>query len=230
MGCAACNRSTTRFLACAVPSHEPAGQCFHAMSPFWRSRSMRGWSFGIALRRGLERVVRADLDLGLLQRLDELLELFARAVVVDRVPEAVELIARHHVVARPSAEAVGREADVTALAQRRRDVRLVRRLVTAEAHVAVWPEDPAIAELRLEIREQLGHRPQHEVLVVALVVLPVRLRIVGLEALEERERLGRPSSECHARDAIARGSCSVAIDRPHPRRELNRAGTVGTRR
>ena len=46
------------------------------------------------------------------------------------------------------------------------------------------------AELRLEIREQLGHRPQNEVLVVALVILPVRLRIVGLETLEEREGLG----------------------------------------
>ena len=67
----------------------------------------------------------------------------------------LQLIGRRHVQALTGAQALGRQADVAAAGERRRDRRLVRRLVLAEAHVAVGTEDPAFAVVGGELGEQL---------------------------------------------------------------------------
>src|SRR5207245_11573873 len=72
---------------------------------------------------------------------------------------------------------------------------LVRRLVDREAHVAVGAEELARAELGREIGHERFERRPHALLVHRLVLGPVGLRVVGLEALVEVERLGRPAFE-----------------------------------
>ena len=86
--------------------------------------------------------------------------------------------------------------DVAALV-RGGDVRLVGGLVLAEAHVSVRAEDLPGAELGLELGQQLLHRAAHGLLVDGLVLVPVGLGVVVLEAFEELDRFCRPALERH---------------------------------
>src|SRR5207253_3876361 len=71
-------------------------------------------------------------------------------------------------------------------------------------------EDLALAELGRQLAEQLLHRGQHALLVDVLVVLPVGLGVVGLQALVELDGLGRPALEGHAGGGYSRPSTSEA--------------------
>jgi len=119
------------------------------------------------------------------------------ALATAEVQMPVELIGRRHVQAATGAQALGREADVPAVREGGRNGRLVRRLVPAEADVAVRAEDPALPVLGRELGKQCVHRPAHEVLVDGLVLLPVGLGVVGLEALVELDRFCGPAPEHH---------------------------------
>src|SRR5439155_1709453 len=79
----------------------------------------------------------------------------------------------------------------------RGDACLVRRLVGAEPDVAVGPEDLGLAPRRTQLRDELLHRHQDLLVVDGLVAQPVGLRVVGLQALVELERLRRPASKRH---------------------------------
>ena len=62
-------------------------------------------------------------------------------------------------------------------------------LSLAEPDVAVGAEDAARPEVGGELGEELLHGPLSALLIDGLVLLPVRLRVVGLQSLEELERL-----------------------------------------
>src|SRR5690606_40270664 len=101
-------------------------------------------------------------------------------------------------------------------------VRLVGRLVLAEAEVAVGAEELDRAELVLQFGAQLFHRFAHMALVRLPVGGPVGLAVVGLQALVELERLTGEAAERHGSplssgdsvsgDSVAGGS--VAGDDP----------------
>ena len=112
-------------------------------------------------------------------------------------PKALQLVGHEPVIAGPGTEALRREGDVAAPGQGGGEVRLVRGLVLAEADVPVGPEDPPLAELLLQLSEEGFHRRQHQLLVDGLVVLPVGLRVIGLEPLVELECLRLPPPERH---------------------------------
>src|SRR5437016_2931364 len=80
----------------------------------------------------------------------------------------------------------------------------VWRLVGAEADVSVRPVDPPITPVRREVGEELLHWRSDDGLVDGFVLLPVGLRVIGLQALEELQCLRWPASErhrCHPRSS-----------------------------
>src|SRR6266542_2725843 len=152
----------------------------------------------IPSRRRLQRLVRRHVDAGLPDIRDDALELASRPVVGHRLAEPLQLVRREVPHPGPSRERVGVQLEV-ALAQSGRDVRLVRRLIRAEPDVAVGPEDPPLAPFGFELGQQLLHRAEHLGLVGELMTLPVRLRVVGPQPLEELQRLRPPTAERHPR-------------------------------
>src|SRR3984957_16454638 len=91
-------------------------------------------------------------------------------------------------------------------------MRLVGRLIVAEADIPVRPEDLRRPELAGEALEQLLHRAEHLLLVDRLVAGPVRLRVVRLEALVELQCRRRPAAERHPA-SLRRGRPATAADR-----------------
>src|SRR5919107_89744 len=76
-------------------------------------------------------------------------------------------------------------------------VGLVRRLVVAEAHVPVGPEQFGAAELARQLVEQRLHGRPHALVVHRTVAGPVDLAVVGLEALVEDQPLVGEALERH---------------------------------
>src|SRR5205085_1571196 len=150
----------------------------------------------------------ADVDPLLADGGHELLQLAAGLVVDHRPPEALELTGLHVVHPGAGPEPLRREVDVAAAGQGGAHGRLVRRLVLAEAHVAVGPEDLALAELGRQLPEELLHGRQHLLLVDRLVVLPVGLGVVGLQPLVELDGLRGPTLERHVGGGYSRPSTS----------------------
>ena len=122
------------------------------------------------------------------------------------------------------AEPVGRELDVAALRECPCDGGLVRRLVLAEADVAVGAEDPPLPELAPELGQQLLHRAAHDLLVDRLVLDPIRLGVVGLEPLVELDRFGRPSTKRHGRGGYSATTRATAPGSPGPGTSRETAG------
>ena len=178
---------------------------------------MRGWSFGISPRRGLEHVVGHRLVAGLVQGGDDRGELGAGLLLVDgRRGSAASAVGSGMYSPPPTDRPVGARTTRIPTPIGRRAVGLVRRLVGAEPDVAVGPEDLARAELVGELGEQLLHRGLDVAVVDRLVVLPVDLGVVGLQALVELDRLDGPSRKRHGsiagrgwRSRPETGGCAV---------------------
>jgi hypothetical protein len=120
---------------------------------------------------------------------DDAPQFLAGDVLGDRRPIALDLVGCHHVVTTGDREPICGKVHVAALVQRRADRRLVRGLVRAEPHVAVGPEDLALAELLRQLREQCLHRSAHGSLVHGLVRGPIILRVICLQVLVEFQGL-----------------------------------------
>src|SRR5439155_23411860 len=79
-----------------------------------------------------------------------------------------------------------------------------------------------LAELGRELGEQLLHRAPHDFLVHGLVLLPVGLRVVGLEALVELDRFSGPPSERHDSSHRRRRKLRLCGDGRQSRRRRGR--------
>src|SRR3954452_12303037 len=97
--------------------------------------------FVVAARRALQRVARDDLETLPVEVGDDADELPAGRVVVNRCAEPGQLLALEMPDAASGSETVGAELHVRPAVEDGADVGLVRRLVRAEPHVTVWPED-----------------------------------------------------------------------------------------
>ena len=82
---------------------------------------------------------------------------------------------------------------------------LVRRLVVAEADVAVRAEHLRRPELRRPARRAARERRLHVRVVVGLVPRPVGLGVVGLQALVEDQALVREALEAHGVPSVVGG-------------------------
>ena len=170
---------------------------------------------GEAPRCGLERLHGVDVEARGAQLVDRRRQPAARAIRHDGRPVARQLVGLHVVRAHAGQQAVGRERHVT-LADPGGDGRLVGRLVLAEARVAKGPEESRLAELVPELGQEGLHGRPDVALVDLLVVEPVGLGVVGLEALVEGERTVRPALE---RGRHAGLSC---VGRTHARHHARR--------
>src|SRR5215469_4556266 len=147
----------------------------------------------VAARRGLQRVTAMHAVPVLLDPGDHPFEFGAGRIVRHRPAVPVELVGLHAVHPVADRETFGGELDVPT-AQPRAHLGLVRRLV--------------LAELRPELLEQFAHWAQDLLLVDRLLAGPVRLRVVGLQALVELKSLFRPSAKGH----VANPSTARAAD------------------
>src|SRR4051794_4755908 len=161
----------------------------------------------IAARRRLERLAER-LDADGARRVERPLERRAARVIGDGVAESRELVRVHHVKARAGEQSgrgdlrVEHRLVVRAVEDQPVRARLVRRLVGREAHVAVLAEHLDLAaELARELVEHGLKRAPHVALVRVAMGLEPRPRVVGLEALEPRERRGREAGERAQRSA-----------------------------
>ncbi len=206
-------RGTTR-LAC-VTSHGTSlretrisrrGAGNDTMSPFRFSNSARGWSGskprGTRCSMSCEPTVKpARVELPQQRR-----ELSTPPLIDDRLTKARQLGAVHHVLTGSDEELLRTDVHVQRRRSRRplstafdgevaADVRLVRRLVLGEAHVAVDAEHLGrgkilVPEARLDLLAKLGEERLHR-LEPALLVLPA-VRGEPVAPLVARERPEEP--------------------------------------
>ena len=148
----------------------------------------------VAARRALQRR-RRELQAGLRRGGDRALERLPAPPVVDRGPEALDLIGGRVVQAGGDEQAVERQLDVEAaggaVADRDAELLLDRR-ARVKAGVVVRAEEMRLAEGRERPGDERP-RGREQVVVVAGAVGPEPVAVVVvLELAQERERLGRP--------------------------------------
>ena len=151
---------------------------------------------GKATRRCLEHLVGHRLITGSVQIGDDDRQLGTGVVGVHGSAEARQCRRFGHVEPAAHRQAVGGEGHVPS-AEGGRAGGLVGRLVGAEPHVAVGPEQFALAELVGQFGQQLFHRRLDLPFVDRFVLLPEHLRVVGLETFVELDGFDRPSPERH---------------------------------
>ena len=150
----------------------------------------------IATGRGLQ-LVATHVQAGGLHRVDHPGKPLASGAR-HRLPIARQPTGVRHMSTGGRKKLMGVEVDVEP-AGGGADVGLVGRLVGREADVAIDAEDPARAEMRLQLGQQLQHRSFDLVLVLFAMGLEVPFRVVQLETLEEADEVALPALESHRR-------------------------------
>jgi NAD(P)-dependent dehydrogenase (short-subunit alcohol dehydrogenase family) len=158
----------------------------------------------VTARSGLEHAMTMHGMAGVRDRRDHLLQLAALGLVVDGRTVAGEPLRAHVPHSGPAAKSLGGQLDVVPMPERRAYLRFVRRLVLAEPHVPVRPEDLRLTELPRQLFGELGHRAQDLLVVDGLMRGPEALRVVGREIVEEIKRLFRPAAERHGPNSSGR--------------------------
>ena len=183
----------------------------------------------VPARRGAQRVGAVHVVAGCRDRCDRGPEPLAGAVVGDGLAVPLELVGREMPHAAAHADALRRHPD-HGVAEPGAEPCPVHGLVLREADVPVRAHDPGRSEQRLELVRELLEGSLYGLVEGRAVRRPVGLRVVGLEALVERERVTRPAGECHAGTvprARQGGASAAAAPRALGERQRDQEGGRG---